>query len=47
MYDMAYVVAYAGRHHRKALQFSYTAAASSYCSFFESVWMVPGTFEDE
>ena len=44
---MAYVVAYNGRHHRRALQFSYTAAVSAYCCFFDCVWIVPGTLDND
>lgn len=44
---MAYVVSYASHHRRTALQCIYTASAASYCAFFDSVWIVPGTLTDE
>lgn len=44
---MAYVVAYACWHQRKALQFSYTSAATLYGQFFDCVWIVPGTLTDD
>ena len=44
---MAYVVSYAHRRSGRALQFAYTGAASTYCEFFDSVWIVPGTLTDD